>query len=548
MYECPGCGGNLKFDIATQQMKCPYCDSQYDPYAVKDKTDDGKDEYYEVNVFLCPQCGGEMLSGDTDVTAFCSFCGTANILSGRLVREKKPERIIPFRLTKEECKKAYLNRVKKAWFVPKEYKDTKFVDGFRGIYMPYWQYEFSHNDKLTMEGTYTYTKGNYEYTEHHELSGMVDAECDGISFDASSSFSDNISEKLAPFDISKEKPFTSAYLSGFYADTADLDENVYNNGAREIAGEGIYAKIKKEPAFKKYTMEDKKNREKISEALKTDATHRMMYPVWFMSYRNGNRVAYATINGQNGRVAADLPKDPKKYVIASLLLAVPLFFLLNLLPAFLPKTLLAIVTVCTMLSVWLYNSELHSIQIHDGKLDDLGAITKMKERRRAELAAGWEELTDQNPELLAEKKDAGQEQNDNNQKKDEIKLEKESVGGMCIGMAVVLLFGCIFGKGFPFAVSLVATIAAFFINMGIKSRRAQLKYTGFNPAGMILIVDVISAVLILMNLINDIIYYGAAAVCLVLVVMLLLEVVRRYNDMITRPLPQFEKKGGDDNA
>ena len=30
--------------------------------------------------------------------------------------------------------------LKKAIFAPKELKDPKFIDGFRGIYMPYWTY------------------------------------------------------------------------------------------------------------------------------------------------------------------------------------------------------------------------------------------------------------------------------------------------------------------------------------------------------------------------------------------------------------------------
>ena len=33
MVQCPNCGGILKFDIASQQMKCDSCSSQFDPYA-----------------------------------------------------------------------------------------------------------------------------------------------------------------------------------------------------------------------------------------------------------------------------------------------------------------------------------------------------------------------------------------------------------------------------------------------------------------------------------------------------------------------------------
>ena len=28
-YKCPNCGGQLEFDSKSQNMKCPYCDSEF---------------------------------------------------------------------------------------------------------------------------------------------------------------------------------------------------------------------------------------------------------------------------------------------------------------------------------------------------------------------------------------------------------------------------------------------------------------------------------------------------------------------------------------
>ena len=38
MYECPNCGGNLKFSIEDQLMKCDYCQTTFDPYSLKKET------------------------------------------------------------------------------------------------------------------------------------------------------------------------------------------------------------------------------------------------------------------------------------------------------------------------------------------------------------------------------------------------------------------------------------------------------------------------------------------------------------------------------
>ena len=156
MIACPNCGANLKFDAATQRMLCEFCGSDFDPKDFEvdkdaeeqsiaqeaEQTDDGGFDTYDVTVYTCPQCGGELMSVDENTAAaFCSFCGASTILSARIAREKRPELIIPFSKTKEDCKNAYLKLVKKSLFIPKEYKSREFIDGFRGIYMPYWTYD-----------------------------------------------------------------------------------------------------------------------------------------------------------------------------------------------------------------------------------------------------------------------------------------------------------------------------------------------------------------------------------------------------------------------
>ena len=33
-YKCPCCGGIIEFDSGSQMMKCPYCDTTFDPSAL----------------------------------------------------------------------------------------------------------------------------------------------------------------------------------------------------------------------------------------------------------------------------------------------------------------------------------------------------------------------------------------------------------------------------------------------------------------------------------------------------------------------------------
>ena len=377
MFACPNCGGNLKFDIPSQQLACEYCHTQADPYSFEDKAEEGFEKLdYEVTVFSCPQCGGEIVSTDTSAAEFCSFCGASTILHSRLRNEKRPNYIIPFKQTKEDCKKAYSAMMKKAYFAPDALKNPKHIDSFRGIYMPYWAFYVTQQSPFELKGSRSKRRGDYIITDHFDLKGDINAYYKGLSYDASSSFDDNISEKIAPYDVKGMKAFTPAFLSGFYADTADVDSENYRVDAENFATENSVNCIYSTPEFAGLSPSGSLGPSALNTQTKeVDST---MFPVWFLSYRNGGRVAYATVNGQTGKVVTDLPVDARKYLTGSLLLALPIFILLNLLFTFMPSTLLILTTIIAAISMIIYFCELGAIKKKEKlekKKTDVGLIT-----------------------------------------------------------------------------------------------------------------------------------------------------------------------------
>lgn len=359
MYACPNCGGNLRFDIPSQQLGCEYCQTQVDVYSFEDKNPiTEKQTEFDVTVFCCPQCGGEIISSDTSAAEFCSFCGASTILHSRLTKEKRPNYIIPFQKTKDECKQAYHSMMKKAFFAPDALKNPKYIDGFRGIYMPYWAFHLTQDGSFSLNGTKSRRKGDYIYTDHFTLTGEMDAYYKGLSYDASSSFDDHISEKIAPYDVKGMKKFTPAFLSGFYADTADVDPQAYEQDAKNIAISNSTNAIYRE--FNGVRLDSILSPEVLNTQVKE--VDSAMFPVWFMSYRNAGRVAYATINGQTGKVVADIPIDVRKYLTGSLLLALPIFVLLNLLFTITPFALLIITMLLAIISMFIYCYEITAIK------------------------------------------------------------------------------------------------------------------------------------------------------------------------------------------
>lgn len=378
MIVCPSCGANLKFDPKSQKMLCDFCGSTFDPkeFDVKEDAqeqvfqeenpDTPEFDTYDVTIYTCPQCGGELMSVDENTAAaFCSFCGASTILNARLAKGKRPEYIIPFAKTKEDCKNAYLNVVKKALFLPKEYRSEKCIDSFRGIYIPYWSYNVSQKGQVRLNGETSHRRGDYIITDHYALSGNIDAEYDGLSFDASSSLDDSISEALAPYDIKQRIPFEPSYMSGYYADLADVDSGIYKWEAERFSYNASFNRIKNETReFKKYTVTTPitpSSSQMPGSAIptKSDKGHSAMFPVWFLSYRNGDRVAYAAVNGQTGKVVADLPIDVRKYLLSSAIVAVVIFAILNLFLVLTPGVVLTAASILTIL-VFIINASQRS--------------------------------------------------------------------------------------------------------------------------------------------------------------------------------------------
>lgn len=139
MYACKNCGADMHFDIKLQKLKCDACEQSTSVYEMV-KEQDGIADEYEVNVFECPQCGGQLLSDDTSITQFCSFCGGMSVLAGRIANEKMPKEIIPFQITKEDCHEAYKKHMKKMFYAPKAFRDCQGEQDFRAIYVPYWKF------------------------------------------------------------------------------------------------------------------------------------------------------------------------------------------------------------------------------------------------------------------------------------------------------------------------------------------------------------------------------------------------------------------------
>lgn len=528
MYKCPTCGAGLVFDPKSQNLLCLSCRNKYDPENVENernmKLDQAKEitdfsdqsNNYEAVSYKCSHCGAELITTDETITTFCSFCRTGTMLDRKVVEKRKPDYIIPFSITKEECEQIYLKKIKSAFFAPKSMLDSQEVKKIRGIYMPYWIYSFEKHGLVKSTGEkYSHRSGDYVYYDKFSLDTVIDASCSGITHDAASDFSDNLSEAIAPYSVKNKKIFSPAYLSGFYADNEDVNEEIYSQESNEIANEDISNKLSKKPEYRKYNS-------KPYVEMKKGNVDLALFPVYFLATKNktGDRISYAVINGQTGEIAADIPIDAKKMFTMSLLMAIPIFLVLNSLFTFNMPTMAILSILFNVISWCILSRQSRKIEKKEKNLDDRGVQFKKNKTSNG-----------QPPKI---------EKN--------LNIKTKTLALFIIVFSAFLCYPLLSKIGISFMTFLrligFAAIIYLIISLISNKTKNSESITSSKPIFGLLITLLVFCV----HPASDIYYYIAAIVSIILAILSFYDIISENNLLTTRKLPTLGKRGGDENA
>ena len=513
MYPCPNCRARLRFDIPKQLLVCDHCDSSFNPYTIGREKDAVEHETFQTTVFTCPQCGGELICEDETAATFCSYCGSPTVLDSRISEERRPEYIVTFKKTKEEVKQSYLKTVKRAIYAPSEFKDPERIEKFRGIYMPYWSYDFDTDSDVSFIAKSSRRSGDYIIEDEYRYSGRVTGTADDITFDATSTYADDLSMAVAPFNIKQRQDFTPSILSGFYADTCDVDKALYADDAANMVARYNQTKVLASDGVRGKTVsstEMERLKEQVEPKIKSAGL--AFLPIWFLSYKTkDNRVAYSVVNGQTGKIVTDLPVDKEKFLLFSGITAVVLFLLFNFIFTLTPANLLFVALVFSFIILIIGSVQRSAIRKRETYEDDQGMLFKQKlEEMKAQ------ENADIPTDMFTNASDA--EKND-------------------------------YVRGHNLALR-----CATAINSGVFKTNKKANTKKGDKKGLFVTVILPIAVIALSVLIliadpaDDAFYYGSAIFCIAVLIITEFDLINKYNLLTTRKPPQLGRRGGDENA
>lgn len=526
---CPNCGGLVNYDIEKGQLKCESCDSLFVPEEYDSLTaasENADNEEFDMSIFTCPNCGGSIASNELEAVEYCLYCGSFVTLESQIERVHKPAYILPFEKTKEQCSNSYRAMIRRKLYAPKEFRDEKFLNGFKGIYIPYWIYNYEFGPKVKLDGVKETRHGDYIHEQHFDIDCQADGQVEGISFDATSTFDDEISSRILPFNARKLKPFRSSYMFGFYGDTADIASDVYEEEADELARTKIWDCVSNNSEIKDNNPQKPNTNEQFDKDFGIRKSAQLsMFPVWFLTWAKKGRVAYSVMNGESGDIYSEVPVDIKRYIFFSLIFAIPIFLLLNLFFTFSAKNMLIMAVALSLLMLVLYAFEINKIVRRLLHMDDKGyenvhGQTNDSKQKRSKKRKDSKEFGKAIFKLLKEMGIFG------------------SIGFVFLGSVVFNSFKTV-AIGVMSIICILAIVKIIICVIKLKDSSVIVDLLG-SIFGLIM-----GTIMLLSDPAGDEFYYFAGILCIMGVGLSAALAMRRYNELITRPVPHFyEREAG----
>lgn len=335
-FPCGQCGARLEYAPGTSILKCPYCGhenpiadtptvvEELDFHEALEQSRRGA-ETVEATLVKCSACAAEVTKPPEITALACPYCGAdivATAVSRRLI---KPRGLVPFHITRAQAEQAFRTWLKKRWFAPGDLKDFARIERrLTGVYVPFWtydcgtttQYTGMRGDNYMVPETYTAIENGKPVTRTRMVTrirwtpaaGVVENAFDDLLVMASRSVPQNIADELAPWNLDELRPYADEYLSGFRAESYQVDLEQGFEAAKEQMQGAIHASIRADIGGDHQQIHSTRTRYH-------DITFKhLLLPMWISPYRYRNKLYQILINARTGEVQGQRPYSAWKIV------------------------------------------------------------------------------------------------------------------------------------------------------------------------------------------------------------------------------------------
>ncbi len=339
-FPCANCGAKLEFKPGTDCLVCPYCNHQ-------NRISGGEQivqeldfqqaistlhqiaEQVEHELVKCDACAAEIDRPANVTSLSCPYCGSNIVLQSHTRRAIKPKSLLPFAIDRRPAAEKVRAWLKGLWFAPSAIRRFADIDGvIKGIYYPAWTYDCGtvtdytgfRGDHYWVTVSYTaYENGKAVQRTRQEQRtrwtpawGTVQNEFDDVLVLASRSLPEEYSQRLEPWDLKALTPYADGYLSGFLAESYQIDLAQGFDLAKELMAPIIDATIRGDIGGDEQRI--------TSRRIKFhDITFKhILLPIWIGAFRFRAKLFRVLINARTGEVQGERPYSWIKITLAVL--------------------------------------------------------------------------------------------------------------------------------------------------------------------------------------------------------------------------------------
>jgi DNA-directed RNA polymerase subunit RPC12/RpoP/preprotein translocase subunit Sss1 len=339
-FPCKQCGAKVEFDPGAATLKCPYCNfenpipqseediEELDFKAFLAKAASGE-ETVESQTVKCETCAAEVSLDPGVAASECPFCGSNIVKTGGSTKAIKPKSLLPFKVTQKEGREAFRKWIKSLWFAPGKLKQYARSDSkLSGIYVPYWTYDSDTTSYYTgqrgehywVTETYTTMEDGKSVTKTRQVrrtrwypaSGVVWNRFDDILVLASKSLPTKYAEALDPWDLENLVEYNDDYLSGFRAESYQVDLAEGFEQAKEVMDDGIRVSVRADIGG------DEQRIHSIKTKYEDITFKHILLPIWISAYRFKQKVYRFLVNARTAEVQGERPWSIIKIAMAVL--------------------------------------------------------------------------------------------------------------------------------------------------------------------------------------------------------------------------------------
>ena len=280
---------------------------------------------------ICPNCGASIIGLANNLSIKCHWCHTVIPQDAYKTDAKMPDRILPFKITKEEAVKKIDEYMK----TRKEYAKKEFLDDFKPeeiipVYLPYMLVDakvhavsYGIGEKSEQPDENERSKYRF-YISRSKVKREFDISIDDLLIESSKSNSfdrvnstSNVISAVSPFDTENSVVFNSLFLNGYSSENRELEVSVLNSQLNEITNTIARSEAKK--------MSDDYDRgvrlNNTSSQIIGSNWSSALLPVYLYSYyeKGTDKTYYIAVNGRTGKTIGSIPFNEKEAKIKLLL-------------------------------------------------------------------------------------------------------------------------------------------------------------------------------------------------------------------------------------